>query len=209
MALGPCRECGREVSDQAATCPSCGTPAPVAPRGGDSPVPARSQPSEPQKRRRKAPLLALILVLLAAGAAGLFLKKQHDDKIAADKVVAAAAQQRIVDAAALKHAEAVAKQKADHDKRADRAELVRLLEADIKKDANVRIGKSEIAGPRVTEAICTPLGGGSQDDLTAITGQFTCTAVNENLKDGGQRGYAFSATINYSKSTWEWQLGRG
>lgn len=30
MALMPCRECGREVSTTAATCPGCGTPTPTA-----------------------------------------------------------------------------------------------------------------------------------------------------------------------------------
>lgn len=31
MALRPCRECGREISTEAATCPQCGVPRPTQP----------------------------------------------------------------------------------------------------------------------------------------------------------------------------------
>jgi TM2 domain-containing membrane protein YozV len=55
MALIYCRECGKQVSDQAASCPSCG--APVA----ASTPPAVVAPSGPMKSRSTAILLAIFL----------------------------------------------------------------------------------------------------------------------------------------------------
>lgn len=47
MALTPCRECNREISDQAAACPHCGAPVarrPTSSYYGDQPAPALASP---------------------------------------------------------------------------------------------------------------------------------------------------------------------
>jgi len=51
MALVYCRECGKQVSDQAPTCPNCGAPQRAAPIAGARPV----------KSRGAAIILALLL----------------------------------------------------------------------------------------------------------------------------------------------------
>jgi len=47
MALVPCRECGKEVSDQAESCPYCGI-------------------KTPSKKRRKRRIIITVIVMLAA-----------------------------------------------------------------------------------------------------------------------------------------------
>ncbi len=62
-----------------------------------------------------------------------------------------------------------------------------------------------LTGP-ILSASCTPLGGGSADDLTSLTGTFECIAVNKENVDGTSSGYRFSATINSNKD-YTWHLG--
>jgi len=61
MALHPCRECGREVSSEAASCPHCGVKAPVPPL----PVPDIGK-----KWMIGVPLVLLTIALLARACGG-------------------------------------------------------------------------------------------------------------------------------------------
>ena|SRR5579859_314889 len=56
MALIYCRECGKQISDQAATCPSCGAPVSARPPAAVTPVVVTAP-----KSRSLAILLALLL----------------------------------------------------------------------------------------------------------------------------------------------------
>ena len=69
------------------------------------------------------------------------------------------------------------------------------MEASITKDAKKDVESGMLDGP-IYYTTCDPLGGGSQDDLTALTTTFECSAVNEKLKGGVVRGYVYSATAN-------------
>lgn len=80
------------------------------------------------------------------------------------------------------------------------------LEESVLKDAKSRVGKGVLDGP-ITRASCTPLGGGSTDDLTAITGTFECIAVNKTEADGSESDYRFSATVNWNEASYSWHLG--
>jgi hypothetical protein len=80
------------------------------------------------------------------------------------------------------------------------------VEDSILKDAESRVTKGVLTGP-ITRASCTPLGGGSSDDLTAITGTFQCIAVNKTEADGSSSGYRFSATVNWNEASYSWHLG--
>lgn len=64
MTLHPCRECGQQVSTQAAACPHCGAPGPAAGR------PVASRPSTAAKRRplTTGGLIVLFLVVLVVAA---------------------------------------------------------------------------------------------------------------------------------------------
>ena len=71
MALLPCRECAREVSTEAASCPHCGVPNPARGRNaaafmqendwGHTLAPARRPPALSSKSRMVAGVLALFL----------------------------------------------------------------------------------------------------------------------------------------------------
>lgn len=80
------------------------------------------------------------------------------------------------------------------------------MQASITKDAKDRVANGELEGP-IYYTSCDPLGGGSVDDLTALTTTFECLAVYEKLDGGQVRGWVFSSTANWDKSSWSWHLG--
>ena len=55
MALTSCRECGKQISDQAAACPHCGAP-----------VRLQAQPTSPPKKASNPGCLSAVLVLICA-----------------------------------------------------------------------------------------------------------------------------------------------
>lgn len=70
MALTNCRECGKNVSTDAASCPNCGTPWPARPAGA-APQAGAAAPA-PASRSRRTPLWKLVVagfVLLVLGLA--------------------------------------------------------------------------------------------------------------------------------------------
>jgi hypothetical protein len=98
------------------------------------------------------------------------------------------------------------KKAADDETRAGRLVAVTEMEASILKDAKKRVKSQDLTGP-ILSATCTPLGGGSVDDLTALTGTFECIAVNKKNSDGSSEGYRFASTINWSEGSYSWHLG--
>jgi hypothetical protein len=67
MALVPCSECKKEVSDRAASCPQCGMP--LAPKPG---------PSELAHRRRRLFVGGVVVALALGGAAKLYAMRPSD-----------------------------------------------------------------------------------------------------------------------------------
>ncbi|MCU1479198.1 MAG: hypothetical protein JWQ64_3891 [Subtercola sp.] len=80
------------------------------------------------------------------------------------------------------------------------------MEVSITADAKKRVDAGTLDGP-ISSTSCTPLGGGSTDDLTAITTTFTCIAINKTDPDGTQSGYQFSSTMNWNTGSYTWHLG--
>jgi predicted RNA-binding Zn-ribbon protein involved in translation (DUF1610 family) len=169
-----------------------------------------------RSHKRIVLILAGLLVLAGAGT-GIVLGVQHADQVkaeqaAADEVkkkesdAAAEAKKRESDAAQAAASAAAAKQAADAAKRMVRKTIVTALEDSVLKDAQSRVTEGVLTGP-ITLASCTALGGGSTDDLTAITGTFQCIAVNKTNADGSQSGYRFSATVNWDDASYTWHLG--
>jgi len=67
MALIACKECGREVSDKATSCPGCGAPIGVA-AAGQKAEPTAAMPSPPAKPKRKtSPAAWVALIALIGG----------------------------------------------------------------------------------------------------------------------------------------------
>ena len=61
MALMYCRECGKQVSSEAPTCPNCGVPQPVILAGGYAPTLATAYPLAPRKDTGIAALLSFFI----------------------------------------------------------------------------------------------------------------------------------------------------
>jgi hypothetical protein len=186
MPVKVCPRCSVQSQTTGNFCPQCAAPY-----------------SGPQPRRKisKRIVVGVVAALVVAGSAtGLALKVSHDNQVTTQRVAAADAAQAKADAAA-----AVAKKAADDQTRVERKAQVSELEAAILKDAKERVKSQTLTGP-ILSASCTPLGGGSADDLTALTGTFECIAVNKTNADGTASGYRFSATINWNKD-YTWHLG--
>lgn len=185
-----CRKCSVQTTTSGNFCPQCGA-------------------SYIRRTRvsRKVALIGLaILLVVGAGAAGT-LKVQNDREVRLEKVAAEKELAEKKEAQERERRAASAKAAADAAERTRRLGLVASLEESVLKDAREKATEGLLEGG-FTEAVCTPLGGGSSDDLTAITGEFECIAVNKKNADGSSSGYAFSATINYDDDSWTWKLGR-
>ena len=191
-----CRKCSVQSLTVGGYCPSCGTP-----------YVARQRFARVNKRL--VAIAAAVLIIAAAGIA-ISLNIQQTNQVNAEKAAAASAAEaenkRQAEATRASQAAAAAKEAADSTKRAQRKLIVTSLEDSIKKDAESRVAKGVLDGP-ITRASCTPLGGGSSDDLTAITGTFQCIAVNKTEADGSSSGYRFSATVNWNDASYSWHLG--
>lgn len=191
-----CRKCSVQTQSVGNYCPSCGT-AYVAQRRFAN------------VNKRIVFIVAGVLLAVIAGI-GITLNIQHTNQVNAEEAAAASAAEaqnkREAETARAAAAATAAKQAADASKRTQRKLIVTALEDSVLKDAQSRVTKGVLEGP-ITRASCTPLGGGSSDDLTAITGTFQCIAVNKAEPDGTSSGYRFSATVNWNEGSYSWHLG--
>jgi hypothetical protein len=150
-------------------------------------------------------------VLLVGGTgAGVAAKVRSDRAAVAAKEAAEAkgggrgrAQGR-GEAAAERAAEA--KRAAEDAERDERDRIIKQMQKSITKDARANVDDGMLDAP-IFYTSCNPLGGGSVDDLTALTTTFECLAANEKLDDGRVRGYVYSATRNWDEYSWTWRLG--
>jgi len=72
-----------------------------------------------------------------------------------------------------------------------RAKLVKALEVQVTKDAKEKVKEDLLEGP-IKYSSCTATGGGSVDDLTALTGTVECLAVNKENNDETVEGWRYS-----------------
>lgn len=190
-----CRFCSAQVETSGAFCPACG----------------KSYMRERVPKRTKVVVGLVVTLLLLGGGSGLLIKKHRDDltaqraAAAASKAKAAAAQEKAN--AEKAEADAAAAQEAKDDaERAQRKAAVKEMQKSITKDAKDKVSDGILDGP-ILYSSCDPLGGGSTDDLTAITTTFSCLAVNKENNDGTVSGYSFSATMNWTQGSYSWRLG--
>lgn len=191
-----CPKCSVQTQTLGGYCPNCGASYAAQRRFA--------------KINKRAVLIVAAVLIVVAGGIGIALNVQHTNQVNADREAAAAAadaeKKRESEAAQAAAAAATAKQAADTAERKRRKEIVTAVEDSILKDAQSRVAEGILTGP-ITLASCTPLGGGSSDDLTAITGTFQCIAVNKTNPDGSSSGYRFSATVNWNAASYSWHLG--
>lgn len=173
------------------------------------PTPKRQRaPMSPRRRRLTLAGLIALVVILIGGGVGLGVQASADQHAAA--VHAQQVKKHRADIAAQKAAEAQAaadaKDAADQAERDNRAGLIKDLEASVKKTATKDVSDGLLDGP-ILDVSCTPLGGGSTDDLTQKTATLQCFAADKKNSDGTENGYNFSATINWDTAEYTWRLG--
>ena len=201
-----CPKCSVQNETASKFCPNCGAS-------------YETQRFFAKSSKRVRLIIAAVLIVIIGGI-GTSLSIQNTNRLNAEQTAATAAAEAeqaaaatAADAEAEKKREseaaaraAAAKKSADDAQRTLRKAIVTELEASILKDAQERVTSGRLEGP-ITLASCTPLGGGSSDDLTAITGTFQCIAVNKTNADGSSSGYRFSATVNWNALSYTWHLG--
>jgi hypothetical protein len=194
-----CPKCSVQTQTAGNFCPNCG-----AAYAGQRKLP---------KFSKRVILFAVGILIIAIAGVAIALSIQHNNQVNSEKAAAAAAaevqKEREAEearASAVASASAAAKEEADSAERLKRTAIVAALEESVVKDAKSRVDKGVLDGP-IKRASCTPLGGGSTDDLTAITGTFECIAVNKTEADGAESGYRFSATVNWNDASYSWHLG--
>lgn len=192
-----CGKCSVQTRTSGDFCPHCGHSYVARSRGIS---------------KRVLGVVAAVVLVLALAGGGFALKMRSDE---AEQREAAAAE-RAEAAAEKKQAEEEAAEAADQERRvqqaaeraerAERKSIITQMQASITKDAKKRVADGELEGP-IFYTSCDPLGGGSVDDLTALTTTFECLAVNEKLGGGQVRGWVFSSTVNWDEGSWSWRLG--
>lgn len=195
-----CSKCSTQSQSSGDFCPHCGS----------SYVRRRLRPG------RRAIILTVVAVVLIAGVGtGVALKVEHDRdqereqaadaRAQADREAAEAAKEKADAATAAREERRQSQLAAEAAERKIRRSIIRQMQGSITKDAKERVADGYLDGP-IMYTSCDPLGGGSVDDLTALTTTFDCIAVNEELGGGRVSGYGFAATVNWDKGSWTWRL---
>lgn len=188
------------------------------------PPPPDAAPSSPgmrpdgprsERRGRTTWLLIAVAAVLLVGlvGAGIAWKISDDEQkaqaaaqAAAEQSAAAASEEQARQEAAAASSAAAAQEAADDAERASRLASVSEIEASVQTMAEGHAADGIIDGP-ILEVTCSPVGGGSTDDLTQQTTVFECFAAYQDNGDGTMSGYTYNATMNWSTGSYTYGLG--
>ena len=182
-------------------------PAPAGPS-----IPAFSGAPAPERRSKRGLIIAAVVVvavLVIGGGSALAWKVVNDQQVAAaaqeaaDKAAAQAAAKKKADERAA--ASVAAAEKSERDAR---AATLPGIEQSIWLMADGHIADGVIDGPPVLSVDCSPVNGGSTDDLTEQTTVFECFVANVDNGDGTMSGYTYNATMNWSTGSYTYGLGQ-
>jgi type II secretory pathway pseudopilin PulG len=159
-------------------------------------------------RSPKKVLLAVLVTVIVLGSvtAGVLYAFDSSEKAReaeASRSAAVEADEAAEEAAA--DAEA-AQAKKDRAERLERDESVTGIETSIKEMAQGHVDDGIIDGP-ILDATCSPVSGGSTDDLTEATTAFECFVATEDIGDGKMTGYTYNATMNWATFQYTYGLG--
>jgi predicted nucleic acid-binding Zn-ribbon protein len=195
-----CSKCSTQSQSSGDFCPHCGA----------------SYVRRPWRPGRKSIIAVAVAVTVLVGAGtGIALKVNHDrdqqreqaaeERQQAEREAEEEAQDAADAAEAQREARREAKLAREAAERKIRNSIIRQMQTSITEDARERVAEGYLDGP-IMYTSCDPLGGGSVDDLTALTTTFDCIAVNEELEGGRVSGYGFASTVNWDEGSWTWQL---
>jgi membrane protein involved in colicin uptake len=170
------------------------------------------EPSAAPRKRRVGKWLAIagaVAVLLGLVGGGIAWKVADDARVAAAEAEAAAekaAAEEREDQEREETAAAAAQERRDDADREARRASVSEIEASVKTMAEGHAADGITDGP-IIDVSCSPVGGGSTDDLTEQTTVFECFAANKDNGDGTMSGYKYNATMNWSSGSFTYSLG--
>jgi hypothetical protein len=149
------------------------------------------------------------VLLLGLVGGGLAWKSAQDSHVAA--VAAAAASEKAANQSREQQqreaaAASAAKASQDDAERARRRAAVTEIESSVKTMAQKHASTGVIQGP-VISVTCSPVAGGSTDDLTQQTTVFKCFVANKDNGDGTMSGYNYNATMNWSTGSFTYGFG--
>jgi len=167
-------------------------------------IPAPAGDSKPKRTWRKKPILLTVLVLVLAAVGGsITWKVNHDAQVAAQAAAIEEAANREAERLA---ADLAAQEAADATERASRALSVANIESSIEDMALEHVNKGMFDGP-VLSVTCSPVNGGSTDNLNETTTVFECFVGTEDVGDGRMRGYKYHATMNWTSGEYTYGFG--
>jgi hypothetical protein len=147
-----------------------------------------------------------VCALLVLGGAGVAvaIKIHHDNQVAAQhRRALAAARAR----AAAAQAAAAARQAQRAAQVTQRQTLENQLQDAITNDATSKAGQGLLTNGPAQSTTCTPVSGGSSQNLSESTGTYSCIAVYQTASDGTQSGYRYTGTINFDTGAETWGIG--
>lgn len=159
----------------------------------------------PRFRKRLVVILAATALVIGAGSAAAFAVKSNSDaQVAAKEMAAAEAVE--ADAEADEAAAVKAQNAADAAERSERSAAIEEIEASVQKMAEEHVTEEIIDGPVISTS-CSPVGGGSLDDLTEQTTIFDCFVATEDNGDGTMSGHSYGATMNWTSGQFTYGFG--
>lgn len=169
--------------------------------------------SADSRRTRKLVTAAIVGVLaLVLVGGGLFAWKLVSDgeaaRVAAEEA-AEVAREREAEAEREKEREEAAERAAEAEADAERdtrAAAVPGIEDSVKVMAEEHASDGVIDGP-ILSVTCSPVDGGSIDDLSELTTVFECFVATVDNGDGTMTGYTYNATMNWSTGSYTYGLG--
>lgn len=173
----------------------------------DLPTPPHTNPPRWKMLIRKPISWIMAGAVFLAVVVGIALKLNHDANVKADVAAAELATSQ----AAQRESERIAAENADRERR-DEAErsmrrmTITQVEASIMEMAENHANSSIIDGP-ILSVSCSPVSGGSVDDLLALTTIFECFAATEVNANGSRSGYKYHATMNWDDETYTYGFG--
>lgn len=175
--------------------------------------------SEPRRGSRVSTRVkiagALVIALLVLGGAGVAvaIKLHHDDQVAAlhkqQQQEQLRRQQQLQQQQRRRQQEQQQQQQQRQAEISSRQSLESQLQNAVTKDATSKANDGTLTNGPAQSTTCTPVSGGSSQNLSQSSGTYSCTAVYSTNSDGTQTGYRYTGTINFDTGEMTWQLGGG
>lgn len=177
-------------------------------------LPAPEPVGKPRSKRSRWPLIVAALIVVAGLAGGLLLLKSvRAEREATQQLVAELQEQQQVEEDERVKAEQDEQDEANRQQEKDQREIdrrkkaVERIEADVAEMAEEHIADGLIEG-EVLYVTCTPVAGGSVEDLMDKTGTLECFVATEKVDAQRDRGYDYHATMNWDTGQYTYGFGK-